>query len=111
MEVTAKTKEHPEVVTVQFDLPADLKGAVALYGEEVVYNKFASATVIDLQAVLRRNIDKPQEELQAIVNSWKPGVRAPAAKQSAFEKASAAIGAITNPEERKALLKALREMA
>lgn len=110
MEVTAKTKEHPEVVSVQFDLPADLKGAVALYGEDVVYNKFAAATVIDLQAVLRRNIEKPQEELQALVNGWKPGVRAPAAKQSAFEKATAAISAISDPEERKALLKKLREL-
>lgn len=111
MEVTAKTKEHPEVVTVQFDLPQDLKGLVALYGEEVVYNKAASAVVIDLQAVLRRNIDKSQEELQQVANSWKPGVRAPAVKQSAFEKATAAIGAITDPEERKALLKKLRELA
>jgi hypothetical protein len=111
MEVTAKTKEHPEVVKVEFHTPANLHEAVNKYGEEVVFNKFLAAAVIDLQAVLRRNIDKSQEELQKIAHEWKPGVRAPAVKQSAFEKATAAIGAITDPEERKALLKKLRELA
>ena len=110
MEVSAKTKEHPEVVTVQFDVPSDLKGLVAAYGEDVIVNKAQAALVIDLQAVLRRNIAKSADELQQLVNAWKPGIRTPAAKQSAFEKAQAAISAISSPEERKALLAKLKAL-
>lgn len=110
MEVTAKTKEHPEVVTVQFDLPTDLKGLVAAYGEDVIVNKAQAALVIDLQAVLRRNISKSPDELQTLVNGWKPGIRTAAVKQTAFEKAQAAIAAISSPEERKALLAKLKAL-
>lgn len=108
MEISAKTKDHPEEVKVEFDLP---EGAALIekYGEELVTNKAHGALVIDIQAAMRRLITagKSQEEIQTAISAWQPGVRGPVTKQTAFQKASSALSSLT-PEERAELLRKLQ---
>lgn len=107
MDISAKTKEHPELVTVQYELPETLPELVSKFGEEVVANAASAQLVINLQAFMRRHIDKPQAELQELVTQWQPGTRSPSVKKSAFERASGAIANLS-PEERQALLARLQ---
>ena len=51
MEISFKTKDHPEARKVNFDMPADLDSLVAKYGAESVY-----AAAISLQALARRHM-------------------------------------------------------
>lgn len=106
MEISAKNKAGA-TVTVNYDLPTDLAGLVAKYGDAVVYSNAKSALVIGLQALLRRNIDKPQAEVQAAVDGYVPGVRASGPRKSSFEKVQESLGSLSE-EEKKELIKRLR---
>lgn len=107
MEIQFKTKENPEVKKVQYDMPEDLAGLTAKFGEEAVASAAKGAFVISIQSLLRRHYEKSQDELQALANGWNPNERSPAVKQTAFERASSALGKLT-PEEKAALLAQLR---
>jgi hypothetical protein len=107
MDISAKTKEHPEVVTAQYDLPESLEGLVEKFGAETVASNARGAIVISIQAFMRRHIDKPLAELQEIVTAWRPDTRTPAVKKTAFERASSALGSLS-AEERAELLKKLQ---
>lgn len=107
MDISFKTKEHPEPVTVQYDMPEDFAGLVSKFGEEAVFNAARGAFVISLQAYGRRHIEKDVAEIQNLISSWNPNERAPAVKQSAFEKASGALAKLS-PEEKAELLRKLQ---
>lgn len=107
MEISFKTKEHPEVRTVNLDLPEDLQGLISKFGEETVTNAARGSLVISAQALGRRHIEKSQEELQAIFDNWDPNTRAPAVKKSAFERATDALGKMSD-EEKAELLRRLK---
>lgn len=107
MEIQFKTKEHPEARKFNYDMPADFAALVAKFGEEAVYGAATGAFVISLQALARRHISKTDEEIQALASAWNPNERTPAVKQTAFEKATSALGKLT-PEEKAELLKKLR---
>ena len=102
-EITAKKKDSEKSVTVNYDLPEDHAGLVAKFGEEAVYGAAVDSFTISIQSLIRRHFDKSQEEIQAAVDGWVPGVRGPAVKKSPLEKAKAALSAMT-PEQRAALL-------
>lgn len=107
MEISAKTKEGKSV-TVNYDLPTDLAGLVAKFGDAVVYSNAKGAFVIGLQALLRRNIDKPQAEVQAAVDGYVPGVRGSSGpRKSTFEKLQESVTTLSD-EEKKELIKRLR---
>lgn len=107
MDISFKTAEHPEARTVQFAMPENLQGLVDAYGEESVYGAAKGAFVISLQALARRNIDKSDEEIQALVNGWNPNERQAASAKTPLERASSQLTKLT-PEERAALLEKLR---
>ena len=107
MEVSAKTKDHPETVTVNYEIPEDLAGLVEKFGEETVASNARGAVIISLQAFIRRHIDKPQEELQELASAWRPDTRMPAVKKSAFERATSALGSLS-AEEKAELLRKLQ---
>jgi len=107
MEVSAKTKEHPEEVTVNVDIPEGLQDLVAKYGEEVVASNAKGAIIIGLQSYIRRHIDKTQNEIQELAAAWVPGTRSPAVHKTALEKATSAVAQMS-PEERAALLAKLQ---
>lgn len=112
MEVSAKTKEKPNPVKVQYKLldAKNLAETVKAFGEEVVFKAAQGAIIISLQAFIRRHIDKGANpaDIQKAVDAWKPDVRS-VVKASAFEKASSALGKLS-AEERAALLKQLQGM-
>lgn len=107
MEIQFKTKEAPEARKVNFDMPADLDGLVARFGADSVYSNAVGSYVISLQALCRRHIEKSDEEIQDLVNNWDPNTRSPAVKQTAFERASSALGKLS-AEERAALIAKLQ---
>jgi hypothetical protein len=111
MEISAKTKEHPEAVVVNYDIPDTLNDLVGKFGEGVIASNAKGALVISLQSFMRRHLDKGQAELQKLVDTWKPDVRSAAGpKKSAFEKVQDALGGLT-PEQRVELIKALKAKA
>lgn len=110
MELSFKTKEHPEAVTVQWELPESLEALVAKYGEESVFENAKANYVIGAQAYGRRHIEKPQDELQALFDNYDPTTRSPATKKTAFERATSAVSQMT-PEERAELLARLQQAA
>lgn len=107
MDISAKTKDHPDAVTCQYDVPESLSELVARFGEGVVVSAARGSIVIDAQAFMRRHIEKGQEAIQGLLNAWTPGVRQPGTKKSAFDKAAAAIGSLS-AEERAELIKKLK---
>lgn len=77
MKVSAKTKDIPQAVEVEYDFAEGqgLKGLVSKFGEEVVYSRALSSLVIDLQALIRRHRSKKDydhKKLLEAVKSWKP---------------------------------------
>lgn len=111
MKVSAKTKEKPTPVTVEYaGLAAEMKlpDLQKNFGDEVVAAAAKGAIVISLQAFVRRMIDanKSQAEIQAEVIKWKPDTRS-VVKQTAFEKATSVLDKLS-PEERKQLLAKLQ---
>lgn len=106
MDVSAKTKEHPEVVSVSYDIPDTLADLTAKFGEGVVASNAKGAIIISLQAFIRRHIDKSQEELNKLVAEWKPDTRASGPKKTALEKATEALSSLS-AEQRAELLKQL----
>ena len=113
MQVSAKTKDKPTPVTVDYSLLGEKDTVAQLvekFGEEVVGASARGAIVISLQAFMRRHIDKnaDQATIQNAVAAWKPDVRS-IVKQSAFEKAASSLDKLS-PEERKQLLAKLRAM-
>lgn len=107
MEISFKTKDHPESRKVEYSMPESLAALVDKFGEEYVYGAATGATVISLQALCRRHIEKSDAEIQDIVTNWSPGVRSPAVAKSAFEKAAGALSKLSS-EERAELLARLQ---
>lgn len=114
MEITFKTKEHPEAKTVSWDLPvseeagpeANLQALVAKFGAESVVSNALANYVIGAQAFGRRHINKPDAELQELFASYDPNTRSAISKKSPFERAMASLGSLS-AEEKAALLEAL----
>lgn len=104
--ITAKKKDSDTSVTVNYDMPETLAGLVEKFGEDAVVGAAIDSFTISLQALIRRHIDKPQEEVQAIADAWVPGVRGPAVKKTPLEKAKSALSQMS-AEERAELLAAL----
>lgn len=110
MKVSAKTKEKPTPVTIEYPIPDTLEGLRKQFGDDVVTAAAKGAVIISLQSVMRRYIDKgkTQAEIQAEAAKWKPDVRT-VVKQSAFEKAASSLDKLS-VQERAELLKKLSAM-
>lgn len=109
MEISAKTKGHPEVVTVNYDVPETLADLTAKFGEASVTSAARGAIIIGVQAFMRRHIDKDVGELQGLVDGYLPDQRQPAVKKTAAEQVSGAIGKLS-AEERAELINKLKAL-
>lgn len=94
---------------VEYDFGDNLEQAVAIFGGEVVFNRFKAASIVDLQALIRRHLDgetpKTQAEIQELVKEWKPGVSTRVRKDPK-QKAEELFAALS-PEDKQALLESL----
>lgn len=102
-EIKATKKDADKTVIVDYAMPENLQGLVEKFGEEAVASAAVDSFTISIQALIRRNFDKSQEEIEEVVNSWQPGVRGPVSKKTPLEKAQAALRAMSD-EDRQALL-------
>lgn len=107
MEISFKTKDHPESKSIQYDLPETLEGLTEKFGAESVLNAARSSYIIGLQAFCRRHIEKDVEEIQRLADDWNPNERAAAVKLSPFERATKALSGLSD-EERAELLARLQ---
>ena len=74
-EITAKKKDSEKSVKVSYDMPETLDALVEKFGAEAVAGAATDSFTISIQSVIRRNFDKSQEEIEAAVAAWLPGVR------------------------------------
>jgi hypothetical protein len=114
IQISAKRKDDAAATNVNYELGTTVDELVTQFGADVVATKARQSIIIDAQSFIRRQITPgkdgvvaTQEQVQAAINGWKPDNRV-VTKQSAGEKAKAAIGTMS-PDERKALLKQLKE--
>jgi hypothetical protein len=111
IEVQAQLKDGERVVTVGYDFGDSLEDAVEKFGAEVVFSRFRSAAVIDLQALIRRKIkaNKPDAEIASDAAAWKPAVATvgTGSKKPTVEGLLGKAKALS-PEERAALMEQLR---
>ena len=113
--VSAKngTEEASPSATVDYDFGDNLAESVTLFGEDVVFSRFKAASIVDLQALIRRHLDgetpKTEAEIQALVNEWKPGVTK-RVKKSTKEKAEEIFGQLSDADKQ-ALLEQLMSQA
>lgn len=104
--INAKKKDSEKVVSVEYAMPEDLAGLTEKFGAEVVASAAIDSFTISIQSLIRRHFDKSQEEIQAAVEAWQPGVRTAGVKKTPLEKAQAALKAMS-PEDRAKLLASL----
>lgn len=108
VEISAKagTAEDSPSATVTFDFGDNLGEASELFGEDVVFSRFKSAATVDLQALIRRSLigenPKSEEDIQALVSEWKPGVST-RTRISAKEKATRAVDALSDADRQELL--------
>lgn len=81
--VTARLGNEDDApsATVSYDFGDNLDEAVEKFGADVVYARFKNAATVDLQALIRRQLDtapdakpKTAAEIQDLASAWKPGV-------------------------------------
>lgn len=108
IEVTAKKGSRE--LTTSYDFGDNLQDAVAKFGEEVVFSNMRQSMKISLQALLRRGIDKAQEDsvILAQAAAWKPGVATE--RQSDPAANVLAKWGMLSPEQKAELLKKLKTM-
>jgi hypothetical protein len=107
MKGTGKTWDDKEFVG-SYDFGENLQDAVAKFGEEVVFTNFRAQSVIRAQAIARSEMeaDKSAEEIQSILDAWKPGVQR-AREVDPYAAAANAYSKLT-PEEQAEFIAALQ---
>lgn len=108
MDVKVKHPASKKEMTVTWNCPADLKGLVGAYGDEVVYNQAVAALRVAIQGIVRNAMGgeepKTAKEIQNLVTAYKPGVRVRG--KSPQEKIAESFGKMS-AEEKAALIKRL----
>lgn len=108
VEIKAKTAKMTDHIKVEYALPENSAEAIKKYSEDVVFSRFKSALVIDVQSVMRGAMDEEKsvedntKACQEAVDKFTPGVKA--VGKTDLEKAKAAFDKLT-PEQREALFK------
>lgn len=112
--VSAKTKEKPNPITVEYDFgDGSLKGLVEKFGEDVVFSRAKSALVIDLQALMRREIEGKEfteAKLKEKVAKWKPSVVS-GVRRSASERVEDTVSKMSVEEQTKLLAELQKKVA
>jgi hypothetical protein len=110
--VTAKAKVGEDEVSasVQWNMGEDLMEMCDLYGEDHVYNAASANVTSQVQGVIRRGIKagKSPDEIQALVDSWKPGVKFVIQKDP-VQVLKDRIAALGSREEKEAMIAELQK--
>ncbi len=95
--------------TFSYNFGESLTDAEALFGPEVVHNKFKQASVISAATFIRSCLKagkdgtggKTLEEAQAALDAWKPGIGAIRSKKDPVAALADAIGKLSPEEQAK----------
>ena len=94
---------------VEYDFGDNMADAAKKFGDEVVFTGFRADAVVDLQALIRRNLNAGTDYVEA-AKVWKPGVRSVAvAAAPTMESMRKFYASLTTDDERKDFLKQVRE--
>jgi hypothetical protein len=106
IEVSAKTKDHPEAKVISYDFGDDLDSMVSLFGAETVFSNARAQMKVGLQAAMRRYIDDGKD-VNTLPGVWKPGVT----MQRSADPVAAVKAAFAgwSDEEKAAFLASLQE--
>lgn len=110
MEISFKTKEHPEPRKIEYPMPESLADLTEKYGEDAVAAAAKGSFVISLQALARRHIEKGDEEIEALALEWNPNERSASTPKTTAEKAASALAKLS-PEDRAELLRRFAQPA
>lgn len=94
IKVKSGREEGATTVTVNYDLPTSVQGAIEKFGEDTVHDLITRSLTLGVQALVRVKMGKgttDQAELQAAVSGWVPGVRGPVTRQTPLERATSAL--------------------
>ncbi len=99
-------KDDERPIEVGYEFGANLTEFVGLFGEEVAYSYCSRQAIIALQNYVRAQCKagKTDEEVQAAVAEWKPGMVVERAKKSAKQRALEAVDTMS-PEDLSELIK------
>lgn len=111
MLITAKKKVGEEEVSVSanYEMGSNLVDMCDQIGEGAVYDAAKANIVSQVQGVIRRGISagKSAEEVQALVDGWKPGVKL-VIQKDAMQVIKDRIAALPTMEERQAMFAELK---
>lgn len=108
-EITAQTTEGASV-SFPYEFGADLQEAIALFGEDIVWNYALRGLTIASQGYARGMIKsgKNAEEIVEAMKTWKPGMPRPS--RSPEDKIRDLMEKMS-PEDREALLQEIKASA
>jgi hypothetical protein len=98
--VEASLPKENKSAVLEYDFGGDLEGARKLFGDDIVYANFRSASAIALQGRMR-SVLKSDKDVTVELADWKPGMRVPG--KSKLEKADEMLAGLT-PEQAADLL-------
>lgn len=111
--VEAKLSTSDRVFSTEYNFGDNVQDAIAKFGEDTVFTKFKQAAIIDLQAMIRRQLTpaedgkvKTDEEIAAAIAEWEPGSKT-VVRKSPLEKAKEQLSKMSD-EEKAALLAQLQ---
>jgi len=93
----------------EYDFGENLQDAAQKYGEDTVFKLYRQQAVVRAQAVARTHLTagKSIDEVQQVLNGWKPDATMSRAK-SPVEKLAAKFAKLS-PEEKQALLESIKQ--
>ena len=109
MQVTAKCPKINKEATIEYNFGENVKDAISMFGEDVVFNGFKADAVVTLQSAIRRYLEKGQDPA-ILSNEWKPGQKAPSIAADPKAAALAAFAKMT-VEDKQALIEQIRAMS
>ena len=73
LEVSAKTKDHPEAKVISYDFGENLDEMTKMFGADAVFSNARAQMKVGLQAAMRRYITEGKD-VSTLPGLWKPGV-------------------------------------
>lgn len=107
IEVATEDPKTSRNATVKMQMAENISELMEQFGADVVFSHAKRSIIIALQTSLRGAIKggKSDEEVQALANDWKPGLKKPA--KSPLEKIKEELARLS-PEDRKRIASEIR---
>ena len=105
MIVKVKAPKVEKEAEVDYDFGDNIQQSIELHGEAAVHTGFIKASVVDLQAGMRRTLEAGGDA-NVYASQFKPGVKMPSMPKDPMAAAKLAIGQMSD-EDKQALINEL----